>query len=1114
MRWLLLLALLVAQPARAQLADWVDPAAGAPGFAIADARGAAQVVTAEGDHEVVRIAAADLRADIARVSGRSAGTNQIWAGTIGRSPAIDALVASGRLDAKRLNGAWESYIIATVNRPAPGVAQALVILGSDRRGTAYGIYELSRAIGVSPWHWWADVAPLPHPDLHVRPGTRKFGPPSVKYRGLFLNDEDWGLTPWSATNFEPGHGGMGPKTYARVFELLLRLRANTLWPAMHKISPAFNSDPENARLADRYAIVMGSSHSEPMLRNNVREWTAPEAAYDYGKNREGVRAYWEERARTNGLYENIYTLGMRGIHDSAMQGASDMPTRKAFLERIFTDQRDVIERFVSPDVMGVPQVFTPYKEVLDTFRAGLAVPDDVTLMWPDDNFGYIRRFPTPAERKRAGGAGVYYHLSYLGAPLSYLWLATTPPALIAEEMGRAFDFGADRMWIANVGDLKPGELQADYFLSLAWDVPGMRKLGVQGFVQRWAGENLDAGQAREIADVFAEHYRLNFERRPEHLQWWLTGERLRGSPWSIAQGDARLAAFDANVAAMRGILARIPAARRDAFFELLGYPVEAAAEANRRFLAAEAHDKIRDPDLAEALRRGATARAADARIVDLTRQYNAAAGGKWQGIMSVEPADGQWKSFRALPPVLPGEGAAPPPGEPLKKQLLGAPRPRADLKSATGNWRIVEGLGRDGHLLASRADPATRGSVAVDVPPGKWQLNVDLLPTYADRDGDPLRLTVRVDGKPFPVSVVRETGDKDWSNAVLDNRITATLPTSFAAGRHIIGIEAEGGGILIEALRFTPAADPIAPVPYYRDPVHDGAADPAIVPDPASGEWVMFYTNRRADLPLADDNDMSWVHLTAIGVARSADGAAWRYGGTAAIPQGCTGATLWAPEVQRFGNLWHMWITVVPGVFTSWNAPRFLVHLTSKDLQQWDCGERVDLGSDRIIDASVAALPTGGYRLWFNDERSAKSIRWADSADLKTWRIGGTAVDTPGEGPKAFRWHNRWWLISDAWRGLLVQHSDDAATWTRQPGYLLADPGTRPTDRAKGQHPEVIVAGNRAYIVYFVHQSGEPEAATDPRWNRRTVLQIAELRDSDAVLSVDRAAPVALRLGR
>lgn len=307
------------------------------------------------------------------------------------------------------------------------------------------------------------------------------------------------------------------------------------------------------------------------------------------------------------------------------------------------------------------------------------------------------------------------------------------------------------------------------------------------------------------------------------------------------------------------------------------------------------------------------------------------------------------------------------------------------------------------------------------------------------------------------------------------------------------------------------AGQQVAPKPLHRDPVHDGAADASTVYDPAAREWRMFYTNRRADLDVPTD-DVSWVHGTDIGVATSKDGATWRYAGTADIPAACTGPTLWAPEVQRFGDTWHMWLTVVPGVFRDWNAERFIVHLTSTDLKNWTCGERLDLGSDRVIDASVVALPSGGYRLWFNDERLGKAIRYADSADLKNWQVRETVVDTPGEGPKAFRWKDRWWLVSDAWKGLLVMHSDDATNWTRQGDYLLADAGTHPTDRAKGQHPDVIVSGDRAWLIYFVHQSGETEAGTDPNWHRRSVLQMVEMHEKDGVISVDRNAPTTVRL--
>lgn len=257
---------------------------------------------------------------------------------------------------------------------------------------------------VSPWYWWADVAPVRRSELAIAAGSRRFGPPSVKYCGIFIDDEDWGLHPWAGKTFEPEHGGIGPKTYAKIFELLLRLKANTLWPAMHAVSKLFNSFPENAPLANDYGIVLGSSHAEPMLRDNVGEWTAPKKDYDYVTNRVGVRHYWEERVIANGACENIYTLGMHGIHDSGMQGLTTDAARIATLEKIFADQRGLLAKHVNSDVDKIPQIFYAYKEVLPLYRGGLRMPDDVTVMFPEDNFGYIRDFPTDSERARSGGS--------------------------------------------------------------------------------------------------------------------------------------------------------------------------------------------------------------------------------------------------------------------------------------------------------------------------------------------------------------------------------------------------------------------------------------------------------------------------------------------------------------------------------------------------------------------------------------------------------------------------------------------------------------------------------------------------------------------------------------
>ena len=323
--------------------------------------------------------------------------------------------------------------------------------------------------------------------------------------------------------------------------------------------------------------------------------------------------------------------------------------------------------------------------------------------------------------------------------------------------------------------------------------------------------------------------------------------------------------------------------------------------------------------------------------------------------------------------------------------------------------------------------------------------------------------------------------------------------------------------VLVGALALPVATLPIAaqaapPKPLYRDPVTDGAADVSIVFDKAQRQWVMFYTNRRATLKAPDPKDVAWVHATPIGMATSKDGLAWAYAGVARIPAQCAGETLWAPELYAEGGVYHLWLTVVPGVFHRWGekgATARIVHLTSKNLKAWTCGDTLDLGSDRVIDASVVKIGDR-YRLWYKDERKGSRIMAVESPDLVHWKPAGDkpVIDMAAEGPKVFRFKGAWWMIADAWKGLVVLRSDDAETWTLQPDRLLERPGAQATDTAKGQHPDVVVNGGRAFLYYFVHQSNEPEAKADPYWGQRTVVQVAELKEEGGALSVDREAPV------
>ncbi|MDE6394225.1 MAG: glycosyl hydrolase 115 family protein, partial [Duncaniella sp.] len=341
----------------------------------------------------------------------------------------------------------------------------------DARGAAYGALSLSERMGVSPWYWWADVPVTRHDEVYVS-GYEVSAPPTVRYRGVFVNDEDWGLLPWAAKTYEPEVGNIGPRTYARICELLLRLRGNMLAPAMHDCSDPFYTHPDNKTVADRYGIMITTSHCEPLLFNNASpaEWdSARDGEWDYRTNRQTIYDKLDARVAEAAPYDNIYTMAMRGLHDEGMRGNYTLDEKVATLHDAIMDQRKILSEHIDIPVEEIPQIFIPYKEAQTLYEAGLEVPDDITLVWPDDNYGFLKLLSSPRERERRGRAGVYYHLSYLGVPHSYLWLNTTPPMLMYEELKKAYDTGADRYWLLNVGDIKPMELGVQLFFDMAWD---------------------------------------------------------------------------------------------------------------------------------------------------------------------------------------------------------------------------------------------------------------------------------------------------------------------------------------------------------------------------------------------------------------------------------------------------------------------------------------------------------------------------------------------------------------------------------------------------------------------------------------------------------------------
>lgn len=623
-------------------------------FTLASPRQTAAILYDASDAAVVKRAAELFAADVEAVTGRrpqvTSATGEtgpaVIVGTVGGSALIRRLSEAGKIDTAPLEGAWERYLIQTVANPLPGIRKALVIAGSDRRGAAYGLFTLSELIGVSPWYWWADVPVKKHAALHVDAPPTYSQTPSVRYRGIFLNDEDWGLTPWASQTFEPERGNIGPRTYAKVCELLLRLKANYLAPAMHPVSTSFNQIPENKLVADTFAIVMGSTHCEPLLLNTASEWdTQTMGPWNYDKNKEGINRVLTQRVRENSPYENVYTLALRGLHDGAMSTTLPMHEKVRMLQQALLDQRQILAENIDRPVETVPQAFTPYKEVLEIYSNGLELPDDVTIVWPDDNYGNMKRLSGVREQRRTGRSGVYYHVSYLGVPHSYLWFSTTPPSLMYEELRKAYDTTADRLWLLNCGDLKGSEMQVSLFLDMAWDIGRFTADNVVTYPARWLAGIFGEAYYDRLEAMTREHLRLAFPRKPEYMGWgyhWNrfdhNCEQLTDTDFSFTNYDEaprRLEAYRKLGARAEALLHEIGDEARPAFYQLVYYPLRGAELMNRMTLGGQRNRwYARQGRAATNAVRDEVQRCYDSLQV-ITRGYNSLLGGKWNHMMSM-----------------------------------------------------------------------------------------------------------------------------------------------------------------------------------------------------------------------------------------------------------------------------------------------------------------------------------------------------------------------------------------------------------------------------------------------------------------------------------------------
>ncbi len=765
-------------------------------FVVADKDVSAQLVVADSEDEIVQTAIGLFKDDVLNVSGQQLELTaaneskfQIKVGTLGANKEFDKVCKDAGINIEELKSKWEAYSIKVV---AQKNSSSLIVAGSDARGTSYGVMELSRIIGVSPWTWWADVNPQKKETICLPGDLFIEDAPKVKFRGIFLNDEDWGLQPWAAKTFEPETGDIGPKTYAKIFELLLRLKANTIWPAMHPCTKSFYTIPGNKEMAAKYQIFVGTSHAEPMLRSNVREWDHEKyGEYDYSVNRNVVKDYWKSRIEELKPEDKyIVTMGMRGIHDSGMQGNLTSQERVDLLETIISDQREMLKSVLKKDISDIPQAFVPYKEVLEIYKNGAQIPEDVTLIWPDDNHGYIRQLSNEKERLRSGGAGVYYHISYWGRPHDFLWLESVPVSLIWEEMNKAYQTNAKDIWIVNVGDIKSNEIGTSFFLDMAWNPDQFSPETLNSYYNTFAELQFGKEHATEIGKLLCNYFQLGFSRKPEHMGYnqVYPNTEIQNPELSLFQnGDEaqqRIDAYNKLEEQAEQLYQEMPAHLKDAFYQLVAYKVIGAANMNKKILYAYKSRVYAEQGRMSANLYAQKSQAAFEKIKQITRYYNdTLVGGRWKYMMDFAPRElpvfemsktGKYKSAQQFAGGIVPEGYSTPIHSGSKKASLPV------INSVTNRSCFIDVFNSGKQELEWKAETPdswikiskTSGKTATDE--RIWiSVNWDAVPSK-DTVSSEIILTVNNQNFPVQLSAVRmdlDQGDDQWF--VEDNGIVS-----------------------------------------------------------------------------------------------------------------------------------------------------------------------------------------------------------------------------------------------------------------------------------------------------------------------------------------------------
>ena len=811
----------------------VDFKPGAPGFALVHGGKPATVYVDAGADRAVKRVAEDFASDLQKVSGVAPAVMHdlngikgpvVIIGQIGQSPVIDGLIKAGKLKADGVAGQWEAYEQAVLDQPLPGIGKALVIAGADKRGAIFGAYDLSARIGVSPWYWWADV-PVPHHDEVSLAGVA-VDQPKVKYRGFFINDEDPAFGGWAREKF----GGVNHQAYAHVFELLLRLKGDYLWPAMWGRSIA-DDDPQSLDTADDYGVVLGTSHHEPMTRAQI-EWHRhldggiTGGAWDYTKNAANLRAFWTggmERAKT---HDYVVTVGMRGDGDEPMSEG----TATTLLEQIVADQRKIIADVTGKPADQTPQVWALYKEVQAYYDHGMKVPDDVTLLFSDDNWGDLRRLPDLTAKPRAGGYGIYYHFDYVGGPRNYKWINTNQIEKTWQQMDLAWEAGANQLWIVNVGDIKPMEYPMSFFFDMAWNPKAMTPEALKAYPVQWAGRQFGAANAGKIGDILTRYSKYLARRKPELL------DANSFSLNNYAEWDQMVQQFDELEGAADDTGAALAPEARDAFTEVVGYEADAGANLYRLYHAVALNHDLAASGRPTANGEAEFARNAFARDGKLARAYNALKGGKWDHMMDqthIGYTGWQQPDVQALPALASvgnGEsayrlynGPLYRPGRWLAEMRLAdgangyisieAEHFNRKVDGADVHWQVIPDLGRtlssviaypqlaalsDGHSMRLEYDVTLSHDAEAT-------LNLYLAPTLDTAGKGGLKLAVAIDDQaPQTLSfdLDPETkGKGGWAQAVSDNIVILKAPfAGLKAGPHTIKVFRIDGNVVLEKL--------------------------------------------------------------------------------------------------------------------------------------------------------------------------------------------------------------------------------------------------------------------------------------------------------------------------